>query len=102
MNSAPNNLTLKCSVESKPQATFTWSTDPPLNESLLSKTECDKGSDLVYNCTNVLTLPSDKIRESGIVVTCNVQVAGITKDLCMKFGKSPSCKNKIVLKFYIW
>ena len=102
VDSTLDDLILKCSVDSKPQATFTWSINPPLSESLLNNTECDQGSDLVFNCSNVLTLPSEKIQQSGVEVTCHVQAFGNTTDLCIKLGKSPSspsCIQKSMLLY---
>ncbi|KAK2172206.1 hypothetical protein NP493_985g00004, partial [Ridgeia piscesae] len=80
-----DNLILKCSVESKPQATFTWSTKPALSGPLVNSTDCvQDNTNLVYTCTNTLTLPSDKVIQTGkIVVTCDAEAAGNTTDICV-------------------
>ena len=85
-----NNLMLKCSVESKPQATFTWSTNPALNGSLSNTTDCVQNTtSLVYTCTNTLTLPSDKVtKNDNVKVTCHAEAAGDTNDTCVTLGKS--------------
>ena len=90
VGNASNNIMLKCSVESKPEATFTWSTNPTLSESLLNTTDCAQDTtSLVSTCTNTLTLPSDKVITSGTIeVTCHVEAVGNTTDLCVKLGKS--------------
>ena len=94
------NLMLKCSVDSKPKATFAWSTNPALSGPPLTTTECVQNStSLVYTCTNTLKLPSDKITQSGkIVVTCHAEAAGDTRDVCVTLGKSIIC---VCLRFFI-
>ena len=93
MDGTANNVMLKCSVESKPEATFTWSTNPALSESLLNTTTCVQDStSLVYACTNTLTLPSDKVTQTGkVVVTCLAEADGDTKDICVTLSKSIMC-----------
>ena len=79
--------TLTCSVDSKPQANFTWSSQPGLTTSLVGSTACNQQSDKVYHCTNTLTLQNSVIPTSGVTVTCHVEAFGNTTNLCMKLGE---------------
>ena len=83
-----NDVMLKCSVESKPQATFTWSTNPALSGSLLNFCVQDQNS-LVYTCTTTLTLPRGKVFQTDkVVITCHAEAAGNTIDTCVTLSKS--------------
>ena len=90
MDDTTNNLMLKCSVESKPKATFTWSTNPALSGPLVNSGDCVQDStSLLYTCTNTLTLPSDKVTQTGkIVVTCHAEAVGEMVDICVTLSKS--------------
>ena len=90
MHNTLDNLILKCSVESKPQATFTWSTNPALSGPLVNSRDCvQDNTSLVYTCTNTLTLPSDKVTQTDkVVVTCHAEAAGDRTDTCVTLGKS--------------
>ncbi|KAI0213774.1 hypothetical protein LSAT2_001155 [Lamellibrachia satsuma] len=81
--------TLKCSVDSKPEATFTWSSQPGLTNSLVGSTACNPCSDKVCHCTNTLTLQNSVIPTSGVTVTCHVEAFGNTTNLCVKLGHLP-------------
>ena len=102
VDNSVSNLMLKCSVESKPEATFTWSTNPALSGPLLNTTDCAQDTtSLVYTCTNTLTLPSDKVTQAGKVnVTCHAEAAGDTKDICVTLGKSITCVCVCILLIY--
>ena len=85
--SAKGSSTLKCSVDSKPQAQFTWSSEPDVFGPLTAATTCLQGSDKVYHCSNTLTVPNAVIPIGGVKVTCHVEAVGNGTDLCVTLGE---------------
>ena len=93
--SAKGSSTLKCSVDSKPQAQFTWSSEPGVFGPLNSLTSCLQGSDRVYHCSNTLTVPNAVIPTGGVKVTCRIEAVDTETDLCVTLGEFPACDSTI-------
>ena len=93
--SRKGSSTLKCSVDSKPQAQFTWSSEPGVFGPLTALTICVQGSDNVYHCSSTLMVPNAVIPIGGVKVTCLVEAVGNATDLCVTIGEFPACASTI-------
>ena len=94
--STKGGSTLKCSVDSKPQAKFTWSSEPSVFGPLAALTTCVQGSDKVYHCSSTLMVPNTVISIGGVKVTCHVEAVGNGTDLCVTLGEFPPCASTIL------
>ncbi len=93
--SRKGSSTLKCSVDSKPQAKLTWSSEPGVFGPFTALTTCVQGSDNVYHCSSKLMVPNAVIPIGGVKVTCLVEAVGNATDLCVTIGEFPACASTI-------
>ena len=95
--SAKGSSTLTCSVESKPQAQFTWAAEPGVFGAIPGNTTCILRSDNVYHCSNTLMVPNAVIPIGGVKVTCHVEAVGNGTEFCVTLGEFPACASAIYI-----
>ena len=93
--SRKGSSTLKCSVDSKPQAQFTWAADSGVFGPIPGTTTCVLRSDKVYNCSNTLIVPNESVPTGGVKVNCHVEAVGNRTDICVTLGEFPACASTI-------
>ena len=82
------SATLTCAVDSKPEATFKWSSSvAAVVGSKTGVTTCVQRADKVFRCTSTLSLPKADIPLVAVKVTCQVDAVGNRTDLCITIGE---------------